>query len=81
MKSKLEKWRDANSVSRKDLADRAGTSDVTIWRIETGEDAVGLFILMKVAEATRDRKFKGKVATWELVKDWVTLWKARQKAG
>ena len=46
----LTKYREANGLSRADLAERFGVSAVTVWRWEAGERFPSLKFLPKVAK-------------------------------
>jgi len=79
MATKIQQWREKNSLDRNELAELAATSYQTIWRLETGEDNISPELYMRVADVTRQRKFKGSVSEVDMFGDWLKLHKARLK--
>ena len=50
MKCKINEIRRAKRIKLKDLADQAGISRITLWRIESGKVSPRVEILTKISE-------------------------------
>lgn len=48
----LKEWRTRAELSRADLAQRVGVSDVSIWRIEEGKQTPSLRVAAKLEQIT-----------------------------